>query len=209
MIDLDDDGDLDIVLSNLRHESETVVWSGATLWTNHGRGKFSPCSGEFGGPYTTAGDVDGDGDIDLLRWANDSILLHTNYGEEDPIYGNFRVWYGIRPVENPSNQSYTANGSIALGDLNGDGRLDAFVSNWGASLFDNREDFLTYLPWVWINTPDETTGYPKNQGLNLNLLGDLLMQATLSDLDGDGDLDVYAASLPQNEANTTRPTGYY
>jgi len=198
--DLDGDGDLDVVLSNLRHETETIVWAGATLWINQGGGKFTPRGGDFGGPYTTAGDVDGDGNVDLLRWANDAIQIHLNYGEEDPIRGGFRVWYVIRPVEDPRNRSVTANGSIALGDLNGDGRLDAFVSNWGATLIDKRDDFLPYLPWVWINTPDEI-GYPKGPGLNLNSLGDLPMQATLGDLDGDGDLDVYAASLPPRGGN--------
>jgi hypothetical protein len=40
--DLDGDGDLDVVLSNLRHESDTIVWAGATLWINQGGGKFTP-----------------------------------------------------------------------------------------------------------------------------------------------------------------------
>ncbi len=193
--DLDGDGDLDVVISNLRHETETIVWAGATLWINEGRGKFTPRGGDFGGPYTTAGDVDGDGDVDLLRWANDTLQIHINYGEEDPQGGDFGVWYGIRPVGDSPNWLVTANGSIALGDLNGDGRLDALVSKCCATLIDKRDDFLPFLPWVWINTPDET-GYPKRLGLNLNSLGDLPMQPTLGDLDGDGDLDVYAASLP-------------
>ncbi len=128
------------------------------------------------------------------------IQIHINYGEEDPVYGGFRVWYGIRPEEDPANRSYTANGSIALGDLNGDGRLDAFVSKCCATLIDKRDDFLPFLPWVWINTPGEN-GFPKREGLNLHSLGDLPMQPTLGDLDGDGDLDVYAASLSPKGGN--------
>jgi len=143
----------------------------------------------------------GDGDVDLIRWAIDSIAIHTNYAEGDPVLDVFRGSYGIFPEEDPADRSYTANGSLALGDLNGDGRLDAFVSNWGASLIDKRDDFLPYLPWVWINTPDEN-GYPKGVGLNLNSLGDLPMQPALGDLDGDGDLDVYAASLPPKGTKT-------
>jgi len=193
--DLDGDGDLDVVVSNFRHETDTIVWAGATLWINQGGGEFTSRDGPFGGPYTTAGDVDGDGDVDLLRWANDKILIHINYGEEDPGYAGFRVWYGIRPVEDSPSWLFTASGYIALGDLNGDGRLDAFVSKCCATQIDKRNDFLPFLPWVWINTPDEN-GYPKGVGLNLNSLGDLPMQPALGDLDGDGDLDVYAASLP-------------
>jgi len=193
--DLDGDGDLDVVVSGLRHETDTIVWAGATLWINQGGGKFMPLNGYFGGPYTTAGDVNGDGDVDLLRWKYDVIQIHINYGEEDPKYGGFQVWYGIHSGEDPANWNVTANGYIALGDLNGDGRLDAFVSKCCATMIDKRDDFLPYVPWVWINTPDEN-GYPKGVGLNLNSLGDLPMQPALGDLDGDGDLDVYAASLP-------------
>ena len=198
--DLDGDGDLDVVASGLRHETDTIVWAGATLWINQGGGKFTPRGGDFGGPYTTAGDVDDDGDVDLLRWAYNVIQIHINYGEEDPIYGDFRVWYGIHSGEDPTNWLVSANGSIALGDLNGDGRLDAFVSKCCATQIDKRDDFLPFLPWVWINTPDEN-GYPKGVGSNLNSLGDLPMQPNLGDLDGDGDLDVYAASLPPKGAN--------
>ena len=195
---LDDDGDLDVVLSNLRHESDTIVWAGATLWINQGGGKFTPRSGDWGGPYTTAGDVDGDEDVDLVRWAYDAIHIHINYGEEDSTYGGFRLSYGIRPAKEPS--FWTANGSIALGDLNNDGRLDAVISSCCAALIDERDDSLAFVPWVWINTPDEN-GYPEGIGLNLNSMGDLPMQPTLGDLDGDGDLDVYAASLPPKGGN--------
>jgi hypothetical protein len=198
--DLDGDGDLDVVLSGLRHETDAIVWAGATLWINQGGGKFTPRGGEFGGPYTTAGDVNGDGDVDLVRWAYHAIAIHINYGEEDPTYGGFRVWLSIHPVEDPPNRSIAVKGSIALGDLNGDGRLDAFVSDCCATLLDNRDDFLPYVPWVWINTPDKNE-YPKGVGLNLTSLSDLPMQPTLGDLDSDSDLDVYAASLPPKRGN--------
>jgi hypothetical protein len=34
--DLDGDGDLDVVLNSLRHETDTIIWAGATLWINQG-----------------------------------------------------------------------------------------------------------------------------------------------------------------------------
>jgi len=191
--DLDADGDLDVVVSNLRHETDTIVWAGATLWINRGWGKFTPRTGDWGGAYTTVGDVNGDGNVDLVRWSYDAIHIHLNYGEEDPNYGGLRLSYGIRPAKGPP--FWSANGSIALGDLNNDGRLDAIVSSCCTVLSDERDGSPVFVPWVWINTADEN-GYPKGVGLNLNSLGDLPMQPALGDLDGDGDLDVYAASLP-------------
>jgi hypothetical protein len=168
------------------------------LWINQGAGRFASRSGDFGGPYTTAGDVDNDGEVDLIRWAIDSLAIHTNYGEADLRGNGFQVSYGVHPEEDSADRSYTANGSIALGDLNGDGRLDALVSNWGANLLDQQDGFLPYVPWVWINIPGEN-GYPLRLGSNLSALGNLPMQPALGDLDGDGDLDVYAASLPEKK----------
>jgi hypothetical protein len=48
--DLDGDGDLDVVVSNLRHETDTIVWAGGTLWFNQRGGKFTSRCGDFGGP---------------------------------------------------------------------------------------------------------------------------------------------------------------
>jgi hypothetical protein len=194
--DLDADGDLDVVLSNLRHESETITWAGATLWINQGAGQFTPENPKLGGPSTVAGDLDGDGDADLVHMSYGANLVLNQGSDQGGKPGDFSKGLGrsIAPQGDPHN--WFANGSIVLGDLNNDGRLDAFVSYCCGSLIDERrEGFFLFTPWVWINTPGETDS-PKGMGSNLNSVGDLPMRAALGDLDGDGDLDVYAATLP-------------
>lgn len=201
--DLDGDGDLDVVLSNLRHESETGFWAGPTLWINQGGGQFTPSRVDFGGPYTTAGDVDGDGDADLLRleYGEAPLQIHLNYGEQDSLRSDFCVWYGIYPK---AGLSYPGNhGSILLGDLNNDGWLDAFVGGCcGVLLKENgKETYRSSLSWVWINIPDEN-GLPKGKAVSLASLGDLPMRPALGDLDGDGDLDVFAAIQPPKKGGS-------
>ncbi len=40
VVDLDEDGDLDIVISHTRWEAVDLSWPGVGLWINQGRGKF-------------------------------------------------------------------------------------------------------------------------------------------------------------------------
>jgi hypothetical protein len=195
--DLDGDGDLDILLSGRRHESETIFWAGSILWTNQGGGKFTARGVDYGGPSAAAGDVDGDGDIDVIRLDYSATFFLNQGGEQGGTPGDLKQWLSIAPPK--YQHDYSSLGTVRLADLNNDGRLDVLVSYCCSTLIDKRDDFLPFLPWVWINTLDETgrNGY----GFYLNSLGDMPMQPTLGDLDGDGDLDIYAASLPPKGGN--------
>jgi hypothetical protein len=196
--DLDGDGDLDLLLSGLRHESETIFWAGSILWINQGRENFIPRKVDYGGPSAAVGDVDGDGDIDVVRLDYRATLFLNQGGEQGNTPGDFRQWQSIAPQN--YRHDYSSLGTVVLADLNNDGQLDVLVSYCCSTVVDKRDDFLPFLPWVWINTPDEA-GSLKGQASYLTSLGDLPMRPTLGDLDGDGYLDIYAASLPPKRGN--------
>ena len=159
--DSDADGDLDALLATEQ---------GARLWLNDGTGHFSDSQMVFGSFYSAAakfGDLDGDGDLD-------AIVLQQSNGINHPA----DVWI------NQGGNGFTLKGtlassslarSLALGDLNGDGTLDAFIGTDTGSLA-----FINDGSGVFTSGPLLASG--------------AVYGAALGDLDGDGDLDAFAAT---------------
>lgn len=161
--DMDGDGDLDAVVANVEgnnSEARNVVW------LNDGNGFFDRHA-EFGpgGEHIAAGDVDSDGDIDLVGAQSGPNIIWLNDGD-----ANF-VAVGELGDEVTSH--------IALGDLDNDGDLDIVAANWGG-------DGNT----VWKN---DGNGSFRDTQVRL-LPGSRSEHVALGDLDGDDDLDVVFAT---------------
>ncbi|MFC2159064.1 FG-GAP repeat domain-containing protein [Acidobacteriota bacterium] len=119
-MDVDGDGDLDVLVANGRH------WPQANeVFLNNGRGRFTigySLGEEFSTSYAVpAGDLDGDGDCDVVV-ANDSApnMIYQNNGS-----GRFSLAGDLGPEVEPTR-------GVILADLNRDGKLDALVTNRGA-----------------------------------------------------------------------------
>ncbi len=118
-----------------------------------------------------AGDVDKDGDIDLIT-GNDGApsRLYLNNGTADP----FRGVVGA----DISSDSYPTR-SLVLGDIDGDGDLDLMAGNesGGNRLYLNNAEVNLFKDLVGINV-NITLDHYRTQSL------------ALGDVDGDGDLDL-------------------
>ncbi len=202
--DLDGDGDLDLVShesggSLLYYENTGTATSPAYVQRT---GVANPLNGfNIGGLSSPVlGDVDADGDLDLITGA---ALGGFRYFENT---GNARTpAFVLRTGSaNPLNGQSVGNISVpTLGDLDGDGDLDLVAGEDGGSLryFEN-------------TGTAKTPAYAPRTGAANPLSGQSVgtdAAPTLGDLDGDGDLDLVSGNFSgefryfENTGNATYP----
>ncbi len=192
--DLDGDGDLDAIFGN---EPLSTVWlnNGAGGFSKHGEYQMMPDSmGYMASKAVSLGDVNGDGSLDVFV----GNCCRGEYGISGPSTGYIRKGYGDSYNTvwlNDGSGRFTDSGqllgnestlAVALGDVDGDGDLDAFVGNKRDS---GSVAVGSPANEVWIN---DGAGCFADSG---QLLGRANSYAVaLGDLDGDGDLDAFVGN---------------
>ncbi len=212
-IDYNGDGWLDLFVVNSYAEAEWGQWQDegglptAKLYRNDG-GEFTDVSEEAGvnlelrGNGCVAGDLDSDGHTDIyVTTARGDVLLWNE--------GNGAFTDGTASA---GTDVYGWHTGAAIGDVNGDGRPDLFVAGYvdpntpnpeGGSAFPSSMAAVRDL--LYLNTGSGADGHAAfdevGERVGLESEGNEYgLGAVLSDLDNDGDLDLFVA----NDTNSNR-----
>ena len=174
LYDLDRNGALDVLVTNRGTANG--------FYLNDGTGHFGP-KREFGNPdgstiAVAVGDVDGDGDPDLVLANRDGQANHVLLNDGALGFGE------RRPFGTGSDETR----SVALADLNGDGILDIVAANIGEpnGLYLGKGDG-SFQPETSFGGSEQSYG------------------AVVTDVDQDGDEDIVIANVRDRNAVYLNP----
>ena len=218
-VDLDLDGDLDVLVHNRRNPGEFEVFAGDTLWINQGGlqggrvGQFAYQRNDIeGGLASTTAELNGDGEPDVLIFDGNRLILGLNRGEELWLEGGYfsQSTLVAAPIEQRKKFGQISQyATLVTGDVDNDGRVDALVLGCcgrGFKVNDEEPDTPNFS-WVWLNHADPSERLVGDVA-SLDVLEGLpVSDAALVDLDGDGDLDLFAVILNTPVGLPSNPGG--
>jgi hypothetical protein len=192
--DIDADGDLDAVVGTMYGSLMFLKNMGTAVNPIYSQqtGSSNPFDGltyndEPTNTSPSLGDIDGDGDLDaIVGTANGSLLYYQNVGSAtNPIYSQQTGSSNPFNVGTPNLRvGSNSNFSPSLGDMDGDGDLDAVVGTADGTILFFKNIGTAINPIFSQQTGSTNPFDGQGNGINLNA------SPTLGDTDGDGDLDV-------------------
>jgi hypothetical protein len=183
--DIDGDGDLDILVANDLQPNRLLVNQGGNQAGEEGDFAFGPelPGGALESREIALADIDRDGDLDaLIANSGDPSQPTQSLINQGGAQGSTEGDLVLGPnLPGPGSDN---SWNIATGDVDGDGDLDAVVSN----LFEPNR--------LLINQGGLQGGTEGQFGLGPNLPGGVRQtrEIALGDIDGDGDLDALVAN---------------
>ena len=186
LVDLDDDGALDLVQP--RNDRSDSSLRSLRIHRGLGDGTFVDVTSVVwddsrNATCALAFDYDGDDDLDLfIGVADGASVLYRNDGGF--AFTDVTASAGIATAP-----LYTY--AAAAGDVDGDGDLDLYVGTFNASAPDHGAGTAPNL--LFLNHGDGTFS-ERGQEAGVTCDGRSTLGLALADLDGDGDLDIYVAN---------------
>ena len=188
--DFNGDSKPDLVVANECPISSTCTNSVVAVLLGNGDGSFQPAvvyaSGGEGASFVTVADLNGDGKLDAVV-VNQTTDANSNNGIVGVLLGN----------GDGSFQSVVAYGSgggfassVAIADVNGDGRPDLLVANWCPSTASTACDTDMGAVGVLLGNGDGTFQAPSSYQSG----GQLANSVAVADVNGDGHPDLVVAN---------------
>ena len=190
--DIDADGDLDAIVGTIGGTLIFLKNMGTAINPIYSQqtGSTNPFDGQGNSENPNAapslGDIDGDGDLDaVIGTANGNLLYYQNVGSAtNPIYSQQTGSSNPFNVVAPNLRvGANANFSPSLGDMDGDGDLDAVVGTADGTILFFKNIGTAINPIYSQQTGSTNPFGGQGDGVNLNA------SPSLGDTDGDGDLD--------------------
>ena len=172
--DLDNDGNLDIISGGLYDDYKVNTWQNdGNPFTGTWK-KKEVGSHPFDVYSIAMGDMDNDGDLDIVSGGSDSKV---NAWKNTQLHRNIPFDNGVDIGDAGDIQS------IVVGDLDNDGDMDIISGD-----FDNNV-------YVWEN---DGTPWGTWTGTDIGNAGGKIMDIEIGDLDDDGDLDIITGDKGKN-----------
>ncbi|WP_127020423.1 FG-GAP repeat domain-containing protein [Flagellimonas beolgyonensis] len=180
--DLDQDGDMDIVIANEHRPNILLINDGKGMFTNESALRIPQVDHDSEDIGIADFDQDGDPDIIVVSEDDKTNELYLNNGDGTFMDGGDRI-----PVTGTSN-------SVVVFDITGDGAPDIFIGNNGQNN-------------ILIN--DGTGHFTDETLVRLGAFLDVTQDLTLADVDNDGDQDLLVGNEDANRILINTGNGYF